>query len=67
MVKLIIDRFEGDLAVCETESLEFVNIPKIALPSGVKEGDVITVSIDSSETEKREEKIAGLMNSLFKD
>lgn len=67
MRKLIIDRFEGDYAVCETENLEFVNIPKAALPSDAKEGDVISVSIDESETDKRKERIEGLMNSLFKD
>ena len=67
MRKLIIDRFEGDYAVCETENLEFVNIPKSALPCAAKEGDVISISIDQSETEERKEKIEGLMNSLFKD
>ena len=67
MRKLIIDRFEGEFAVCETEELEFINLPKAALPLGAKEGDVISVSIDESETDKRKEKIDGLMNSLFKD
>lgn len=67
MRKLIIDRFEGDFAVCETEDLEFINFPKSALPFGAKEGDVIAISIDKSETDKRKEKIEGLMNSLFKD
>ncbi|MCH5317093.1 MAG: DUF3006 domain-containing protein [Eubacterium sp.] len=67
MRKLIIDRFEGDFAVCETENLEFINLPKAALPSEAKEGDGISISIDNSETDKRKEKIEGLMNSLFKD
>lgn len=67
MRKLIIDRFEGDFAVCETEDLEFINIPNAALPEGAKEGDVLTISLDKEETESRKEKIEGLMNSLFKD
>lgn len=67
MKKLIIDRFEGDFAVCETENLSFIDIPKAVLPEEAKEGDVIAISIDKSETDKRKEKIAGLMNSLFKD
>ena len=67
MRKLIIDRFEGDFAVCETEELNFIDIPKAALPSGAKEGDVLTISLDKEETESRKEKIEGLMNSLFKD
>ncbi len=65
--KLIIDRFEGEYAVCETQSLEFVNIPKKALPENAKEGDVLTVAIDGGETESRKKKIDGLMNSLFSD
>ena len=67
MKTLIIDRFEGDFAVCETQELKFVNIPKAALPDEAKEGDVISISIDKSQTDKRKEKINGLMNSLFKD
>lgn len=67
MKKLIIDRFEGDFAVCETESLEFVNIPKKALPENAVEGDVITVKIDGDETRERKKRIDGLMNSLFTD
>ena len=67
MKKLIIDRFEGDFAVCETENLEFVNIPKKALPENAVEGDVITVKIDGDETRERRKRIDGLMNSLFTD
>ena len=67
MKKLIIDRFEGDFAVCETESLDFVNIPKKALPENAVEGDVITVKIDGDETHERKKRIDGLMNSLFTD
>ncbi len=67
MKKLIIDRFEGDFAVCETESLEFVNIPKKVLPENAVEGDVITVKIDGDETRERKKRIDGLMNSLFTD
>ena len=67
MRKLIIDRFEGDFAVCETEELEFIDIPKAVLPGGAKEGDMLTISLDKEETESRKEKIEGLMNSLFKD
>lgn len=67
MKRLIIDRFESGFAVCEIDEGCFVNIPEKALPQGVKEGDVITISVDKSETEKRKEKIDNLMNSLFKD
>ncbi len=41
MKKLIIDRFEGDFAVCEQEDKIFINISKNSLPPDVKEGDFI--------------------------
>jgi len=63
---LIIDRFEGAFAVVET-SKGMVNIPKADLPADCREGDVLTMQVDSQETGKRKKKIEGLMNSLFKD
>ncbi len=66
-MKWIIDRLENGFAVVELENKEIINIPKSALPEGVREGDVICVSVDSRETQDRKEKIDGLMNSLFKD
>lgn len=66
-MKWIIDRLENGFAVVELENKEIINIPKSALPEGVREGDVICVFVDSRETQDRKEKIDGLMNSLFKD
>ena len=45
-MKLIIDRFEGNFAVCETENKTFVNIPKSELPSLINEGDVLIQNAD---------------------
>ena len=50
-LKVIIDRFEGDYAVVETEDKIMVNLPKSLIP-GAKEGDVISISIDEEETKK---------------
>lgn len=66
-MKWIIDRIENDIAVCELPNGKTVDIDIGALPLGVKEGDVLTVSVDKSETGERKEKIDRLMNSLFKD
>jgi len=63
---LIIDRFEGDFAVVETDD-GFVNIPRIDLPVGAQEGDVLTLVLDKTGTENRKERIDGMMNKLFKD
>lgn len=62
----IIDRIENDIAVCEVNE-KMIDVPLFALPVGIKEGDILTVSKDSEQTEKRQENINNLMNTLFKD
>lgn len=63
-MRVIIDRFEGDFAVVEIEEGKFVNLPKV-LVSGAQEGDVIDISINYSETEKRKGDTLDLMSHLF--
>ncbi len=40
-MKYIIDRIENNIAVCETEDGEMVNIPLNKLPEGAAEGDIL--------------------------
>lgn len=40
---VIVDRFEGKYAVCEKEDKTMINIEKLKLPVGVKEGDVLII------------------------
>lgn len=54
---MIIDRFEGDFAVVETD-IGMTNISRELLPENAKEGDVIGVTdgvyyIDEEETQSR--------------
>jgi len=65
----IIDRFEGDWAIIETENHRMFNLPRILLPSGVKEGDVISiqVGIDAEATRQRAEKSKFRLDSLFEE
>ena len=63
-MKLIIDRFEGDFALVETEDKLMVNLP-ISLIPGAKEGDVISIIIDEEETQKRKDNIQKLMDELW--
>lgn len=65
-MKWIIDRIENNIAVCELENGEMLDVKISALPKGIKEGDVITLSVDETETNERKERIDKLMNSLFK-
>ena len=68
---VIVDRFEGDYAVCETENRQMINVDKSKLPKDTVEGSVLVISngniiIDYDETEKRRNKINKLMNGLWK-
>lgn len=66
-MKWIIDRIENNIAVCELENGELLDVKISALPKGIKEGDVIKLSVDETEANERKERIDKLMNSLFKD
>ncbi len=65
-MKWIIDRIEGETAVCEAGDI-MLDIPLSALPDNVKESDVICVAVDCGETNARKENIKNLMDNLFKD
>lgn len=69
-MKVIIDRFEGSFAVCETEKKEMINIDIKKLPYGCKEGDVLDIenglnSIDKSGTDEQKAKIEKLCEGLW--
>lgn len=65
---LVIDHFEGEYALIEMKRRIF-HIPKVLVPKGAKEGDVIkiAVTVDKEATEKRKKSIDQLANSLFED
>lgn len=71
-MEVIIDRFEGDFAVCEKPNREMMDIHKEKLPPDVKEGDVLIISdgqitIDPEKRKAREERIQNLMNDLWEN
>ena len=63
-MQVIIDRFEGDYAVVELPDKTTANLLKILIPD-VKEGDVVTISVDVTATEERKNKIQNLMNDVW--
>lgn len=71
MKKFIIDRFEGNFAVCEAEDKSFVSIPKYKLPLDCREGECLMQDADNMyrrdiETKSiKEKKIRDKMNRLF--
>jgi hypothetical protein len=70
-MKVTIDRFEGDFAVCERPDKTMINIQNSKLPNNAKEGDILLIKgdrieINSDETAKRKKNIEKLMNDLWK-
>lgn len=68
---MIIDRFEGNYAVCEHPDKTHLNIPRDLLPPNAKEGDCLVINpdgnyhIDADTTKERRERIRKKMNRLF--
>jgi len=68
--RLVIDRFEGMVAVCEAENHTNISIPITLLPEGCREGDIITkagtrYAIDQSATVTTKRRIDDKFNSLL--
>jgi RNase P/RNase MRP subunit p29 len=69
-MKVVVDRFEGNYAVCEKEDGNMINIETATLPLKVKEGDVLSISgecisVDIEETVKRKKRIEKLTKDLW--
>lgn len=70
-MKVVIDRFEENYAVCEKEDRTMINLEKKLLPSGAKEGDILvlqdsTILIDKAASQKRKNEIDNLMKDIWK-
>lgn len=66
----VIDRFEGEFAVIETDDKKVMNIRRIILPENAGEGDVIdleSMTVDEKETLRRKENIQKLAEKMFRD
>lgn len=69
--KFIVDRIEGEFAVCEDENGEMHDIALYLLPKECIEGSYISMKNDVYKIEKtdadreRENRIKGLMDELF--
>ena len=66
-MKVIIDRFEGNYAICEKEDFFIIDILKEKLPTDAKPGDVLVVDkkfenivVDKEATKKLKEEIENI-------
>lgn len=69
-VRYIVDRVEGEIAVCERDDMKFFDILLAELPQDVKAGDCLVLSdgvwsVDVDETAMRKQRIDKKMRDLF--
>ncbi|HEY8468887.1 MAG TPA: DUF3006 domain-containing protein [Longimicrobiales bacterium] len=43
--RLVVDRFDGDLAVVEVDGTRFLDLPRWLLPPGTREDDVVRITV----------------------
>lgn len=71
--RYVIDRFEGEYAVCEDPQGQMRDFARVELPMGAREGDVLLQGtdgafiIDAKETAQRREYARKLFESLLSD
>lgn len=70
-ITVIIDRFEGPYAVCEKEDKSMMDIKRINIPIGAKEGSVLkihhnSITIDEDETQRREKNAEKITKDLWR-
>lgn len=69
-MEVIIDRFEGQYAICENQDGTMLDLEKVKIPYDAKEGDILRIDekgifIDKEATIKRKNKIEELTKDLW--
>lgn len=69
---LIVDRIEGELAVCERQDRTMAVIPLAELPPGLREGDCLRetgdgYAVDAEETARRRARNRDRFRGLLED
>ena len=68
---LVLDRFEGDYAICQPETGNSIIFPRSALPADAHEGDVLQLlhsgklKFDPEQTQARHKRIEKKLRNLF--
>ena len=63
-MRIIINRMEREIAVCELGNGELLQVPSRIFPN-VSEGDVIDIKVNQELTEKMKKQNSGRLRSLF--
>ena len=63
-MRIVIDRFEGDFAVCEVDEGKFINLPKELFPDA-NEGDIVLIQVLKDESKEKKKKLDNRLKKLF--
>lgn len=63
-MRIVIDRIEDGIATVELENGEIINVPA-ELFDGCREGDIVYITPDAEETEKKKLEVAIDISGLF--
>ena len=66
-MRVIVDRFEGNIAAVELEDGSVIDCPKAILPPNAKEGSIINITVDENATNAKLKEVTERMNKLFND
>lgn len=66
-MRIILARFEGNIAVVELEDGSVIDCPKALLPANAKEGSIINITVDENATNEKLQRVTERMNKLFND
>lgn len=66
-MRVIVDRFEGELVVVELEQGVFIQVNKKIFPIEVKEGDIVSINIEKEETEERAKHMQKLIDDIWEN
>lgn len=66
-MKIIIDRFEGNVAVVELLNGTTIDCPIALLPDNACEGSIVNITVDEKATEEKLHSLTDRMNRLFKE
>lgn len=69
-MKVVIDRFEGDYAICVCEDQSIIEIERQRIPQDAKESDVLNIeekqiTIDVELTKQKKKNIKNIMDDLW--
>ena len=66
-MRVIVDRFEGNIAVIELENGQMIDCPKALLPANAKESSILNITVDEVATNDKLQTVTERMKRLFND